>query len=349
MAAVQLANSFKVTLYTIAAGAVGATLGYLLSFPVYPITGPALFISLLCLAGFQCAIADPVRDSALLFIGISIGTGVNAQAAAAVTKWPIAFVVLAIMVLCVLLSCRYLLIHLFNFGPRSATLAATPGHLSFVISLGTAMDIDITPVAVVQAVRLLALTLCVPVVTMLFGIDIGQAMATPTGPSMKLIHLAALIIGSLLIALTFKRYKIPAAFAIAAMLLSAVTQLSDLTPGTLSQTVVFPCLVIVGILIGSRFSGITLQQLKNHLLAGIVTTTATVIIACIAAVPVAMILGMQTAHVIIAFSPGGLETMIAMGAVLGANAGFVAACHVGRLFLLMLLVPAILSRSKPVP
>jgi uncharacterized membrane protein AbrB (regulator of aidB expression) len=38
--------------------------------------------------------------------------------------------------------------------------------------------------------------------------------------------------------------------------------------------------------------------------------------------------------------------MIAMGAVLGANPGFVAACHIGRLLLLPLLVPALLAKHK---
>lgn len=341
---ILLPETFNITARTLTAGIIGAALGHLLSFPVYPITGPALLLSLLCLAGFQLDISNPVRDAALLFIGISIGTGVNNQAAEAVIKWPIAFAILAIMILCVLLSCRYLLIRFFNFTPRSATLAAAPGHLGFVISLGTSLNIDITPVAVVQAVRILALTMCVPFITMLFGIDIGSEIA-PSGPTMSILHLACLIPVSITVALILKALKVPAAFIIGAMLVSSVTQISGLTPGTLSNVVLFPCLVVVGVLIGTRFSGISLQQLKSNLWAGLATTTATMVLACLAAAPVAMVLGMPIGHVIVAFSPGGLETMIAIGAVLGANAGFVAACHVGRLLLLTLLVPVVVSWS----
>jgi uncharacterized membrane protein AbrB (regulator of aidB expression) len=39
--------------------------------------------------------------------------------------------------------------------------------------------------------------------------------------------------------------------------------------------------------------------------------------------------------------------MIAMGAVLGVTPGFVAACHIMRLVVLSLLLPAMLSRLKP--
>jgi len=55
---------------------------------------------------------------------------------------------------------------------------------------------------------------------------------------------------------------------------------------------------------------------------------------------------MPVAHVLVAFAPGGLETMIAMGAVLGVVPGFVAACHVARLMVLTVLVPAMLGRVR---
>ena len=64
------------------------------------------------------------------------------------------------------------------------------------------------------------------------------------------------------------------------------------------------------------------------------------------ATPVAMFLDMPLTHVLVAFAPGGLETMIVMGAVLGANPGFVAACHVGRLLVLSVLVPVMAARAR---
>ncbi len=52
---------------------------------------------------------------------------------------------------------------------------------------------------------------------------------------------------------------------------------------------------------------------------------------------------MPTAHVLTAFAPGGLETMIAMGAAMGASPGFIAASHMARLMLLLALVPLFLG------
>ncbi len=334
-----------ITLYTLAIGLAGAGLAYLLSFPVYPLLGPAILVSAVGLAGIKCDVAVPVRDTALLFIGISIGAGVNDEAAAAILSWPIAFVALAIMLVVILLLCRYLLGRYFGFDRRSATLAAAPGHLGFVLSLGSTLHVDLARISVVQAIRLLALTLCVPFVAIMFGIDVSTSMPVAE-QTMQATHLVPLVAASAALGLLLARVSVPAPYLIAAMLLSAITQLSGLTPGSLTQVIALPCFIVVGTLIGTRFSAITPRQLKDSLLAGSLTTTLTVIVACLAALPIAVILDMPVAHVIIAFAPGGLETMIAIGAVMGANPGFVAACHVTRLFILTLLIPWVVSRDN---
>jgi len=157
-----------------------------------------------------------------------------------------------------------------------------------------------------------------------------------------------LLVLALGLGLILKRLRVPAALLIGAMVVSAIGHLSASSPGVLSPSIAQGTLVIMGTLIGTRFSGISISKLRQSLTAGLATTTLTVGLAVVAATPAAAFLGMPVAHVLIAFAPGGLETMIVMGAVLGANPGFVAASHVGRLLLLTVLVPAVLSRTpKP--
>ena len=58
---------------------------------------------------------------------------------------------------------------------------------------------------------------------------------------------------------------------------------------------------------------------------------------------------MPLAHVLVAFAPGGLETMIAIGVVLGVIPGFVAACHIARLLVLSVYLPMMLARLGAAP
>jgi len=336
------------TLYTLAVGAVGAGLAYWLHLPIYILIGPAILISAISLFGFQFAINDSVRDVAFLLIGIGIGAGMNTEATAAFMRWPIAFAVLAIMLMTILKLCQYLLVRFFRFDPRSAVLAATPGHLSFVLGLGAALDLDVAKVAVVQSIRLLALTLLVPLVAILFGVKLGTNIL-PAGVSMQGIHLLGLIVVSSAVGMVLKRLNIPAAILIGGLITSSLAHAVDLTPGVLPAHIALPCFMIMGTLIGTRFSGISVSQLKAALFAGLTITIVSILLAVIAALPIAYILGMPAEHILVAFAPGGLETMIAMGAVLGANPSFVAACHIGRLLMLPVFVPFLLRRSKKLP
>jgi len=51
-------------------------------------------------------------------------------------------------------------------------------------------------------------------------------------------------------------------------------------------------------------------------------------------------------QLLIAFAPGGVETMAAMSVLLDADPAFVAAHHVLRLFVLTALVPIVLRLRK---
>ncbi len=329
-------------------GAAGALVGWLISLPLYLLTGPAIVISVLALAGLDLKIPTLIRDAAFLFIGIGIGSGVNAEAADAMLRWPLAFIALFFMLIAAMATCRFVLNRWFGFAPRSAVLASAPGHLSFVLALAASAGGDVMRVTVAQSVRLLSLTLVVPAVAVLMGLDLsGPVFAAPE--RLSFLHLVALVVVSLVVAAILKPLRVPAPILIGALVTSALAHLTDLAPGVLEPRVTAACLIVMGTLIGSRFVGVTPRQLAQVAGAGLTTTVVTVCLAFLAALPTAYLLGMPVAHVLVAFAPGGLETMIVMGAVLGANPGFVAAAHVGRLLMLSVLIPLFVARSEPDP
>ncbi len=333
------------SLVSLAVGAAGAALGYLVHLPLYMLTGPAVLVSVLSLLGMRLGIAPLLRDIAFLFIGIGIGAGVNAEAAAAMLRWPLAFVALAVMLVIAMILCRVLLVKGFGFDRLSAVLASAPGHLSFVIALGETYGVNLTRVTVAQSVRVLLLTLTVPALVALMGLDMSQGMA-PSGDILGVGYIAVLVVLSLISGWVLERLRVPAPLLIGAMLVSSIGHLSDLSPGVLEPKITLACLVLMGTLIGSRFSGTSPMTLFRYAGGGVAITALTTVLAIGFAVPVSMFLDMPLPHVLVAFAPGGLETMIVMGAVLGANPGFVAACHVGRLVILSILIPLMASRAR---
>lgn len=341
----EIRSTLIVTTYTLVAGAAGATIGYLVNAPVYVLTGPAVLISLLSVAGLRFALPDRLRDAAFLFIGIGIGAGINSDVAAALLHWPLAFLALGITLVAILFVSRFLLMRFFGLDHQSAVLAATPGHLSFVMSMSASLDLNITNIAVIQSIRVLAMTLLVPFAAVLGGFEIGGDILPP-GIPMKQLHFGLLIALSIVAGLICQRLKVPAAMLMGAMIVSSATHLTELTPGTLHPTVALVSFVILGTLIGTRFSGISLSNLRKSALAGLTITVASAALAALAAYPIALALDMPLPHTLVAFAPGGFETMVAMGVVLGASPGFVVACHIARLLILPILVPLALRQPK---
>ncbi|MEO0360259.1 MAG: AbrB family transcriptional regulator [Pseudomonadota bacterium] len=344
MAGITLTDETRSTARALAAGVAGAGAAHLIGVPAAPILGPALLISALAAAGVRFAIAAPVRDAALLVLGIGVGAGVDEQATAAMARWPIAFAALAATLTATLFSARFVLTRFFGFDRRSATLAAAPGHLSFVIGLGEATGADLTRVTVVQTVRLLALTIVTPFAALAFGVEVDVA-AVAGGPAMAVAPFAAVVAGSAALGFVLRRYGTPAPMLIGAMIVSAGAHVGGAVKGGLGPELALAGFVVVGSLIGARFSGITLAALRSAAGAGLAATAIAAGLAVAAAAPVALIVRMPAAHVMVGFAPGGLETMIALGAVLAASPGFVAACHVGRLLLLSILIPLVLFRG----
>ena len=141
------------------------------------------------------------------------------------------------------------------------------------------------------------------------------------------------------------RLAVPAPLLMGAMLVTGVWQLSGVRSGVMPDWLVMPAYVALGALIGTRFAGVTTAALLRNLGAGLAITGVAVVFAGVAALGVAWALGMPQAHVLLAFAPGGLETMIAMGVVMGAVPGFVAACHMTRLMVLSVLLPVMARRG----
>ncbi|MEO0390156.1 MAG: AbrB family transcriptional regulator [Pseudomonadota bacterium] len=338
-------SSLRITAQSLAIGAVGAGLAEWLSLPIAVLTGPAILVSLAALLGVRTGLDTAVRDILFLVIGVSIGSGVDTNATGAMLRWPLAFAALAVMLVLTLWLCGRLLEQLFQMDRRSAFLAAAPGHLSFVVGLSSELGLDTTRVVVVQSVRVLALTLSVPALAWTFGVDLDGAVLRD-GARLSWSHFARLLVVGGLIGWVLMKLRLPAPLLIGGMIASSAGHGSGLTPGLPPPWLAYAALLAVGTLIGSRFDGMTRAALLHSLLAGLMVTFVCVAMALAAAAAVAAALGFDTVHVLVAFSPGGLETMIAMGVILGANPGFVAASHVARLLFLTVLLPAFVGRLK---
>jgi len=331
---------------TLAVGAVGAVLAQLLQLPAPYLTGPAALVTLVGVMGVRTRVPDPMRDGCFLTIGLSMGTGVNPEILAAAAQWPLSLVALGLALLAIFLGGAAALQRLLGFDRVSALLAATPGHLSYILSLSTETRSDISMIAVAQSLRVLILTLLVPLVVA--GLtDADLSMGLRPGAVMNLWHLGLSLCLAAALGLVLKRTRMPAAFLMGGMIVSTLSHGTGIIPGLVPAWITVPSFAIMGTLIGTRFSGVGLGQIARASGAAAILTALALVATVTAAWSMHLALDLPVINLLIAYAPGGLETMAALSVMLDADPAFVAFHHAFRILLLTFLVPAVLPRSEP--
>lgn len=324
-------------------GAFGAAVAFALSLPAPFLTGPAIAVTLAGLAGAAMEVPARVRDAAFVVLGVSMGTSVTPDVLVAARTWPASFVLLFAALVAILWASRSMMARLWGADRRTAVLSAAPGHLSYVLGLADANGLDIRMIAIVQSIRVLLLTLAVPPLVMVLESDL--AVVAPPRAAMAPGWLVASLAAAALAGLVLKRLRLPAAYLLGGMAVSTLTHLGGVVGGHVPQALVIPAYVLLGTLIGTRFSGVTPRELRAAAMAGLALTGMAVTIALAFAFVAASLTGLPLDQTLIAFAPGGVETMSAMALLMNADPTFVAAHHVSRLFFLTFLIPLALGRS----
>jgi membrane AbrB-like protein len=131
------------------------------------------------------------------------------------------------------------------------------------------------------------------------------------------------------------------------MALSGALHGAGALSGALPDEAATVALAVAGAVVGVRFHGITLPQLRRLGLAGLCVTLSSTAVAAAAALAASWLLGVPFGQAWVTYAPGGVEAMAAMAYALGYDPAFVAAHHVLRLVLLMTLLPLLLRRLAP--
>lgn len=333
------------TALTILIGAAGALLAWLFGLPAPFLIGPAIAVTVAGLAGLDLEIAVGARDTVFVVLGASMGQSVTPEVLDAATRWPVTLGCLGILLVAIIWLTQQMLRRFWQLDRATGLLSASPGHLSYVLGLTEGVRADLPFVSIVQSIRVLSLTVCVPFAVALAGpLSSAEAIASPQ--VMALPALLAVLLLSGAAGFAFNQVKLPAAYLMGGLIVSAALHASDLTAGVVPPVLQIGAFVIMGSLIGTRFSGVTLPDLRRSLAAGLAVTLLAVILAAGFALLAAELTGFPPTALLIAFAPGGVETMAAMSVILGLDPTFVAAHHVARLLMLTVIVPLFVIRRS---
>lgn len=327
------------TLLTLAVSALGGLVATWLQLPAGWLMGGALAVTAAAMAGLPMRMPDRLRDVAFLLIGMSMGASVAPDSLALITSWPVSLAGLVLELVLIIWLTGWMLTAVFKLDPGTAYLSSFPGHLSFVMGIAAAGVGDQRQIVIIQVIRILMLTIVVPIGAVFLPID----HFTPPTPSAyldawQLLGLAAACIA---VGLVFLRLKVPAGFVLGAMAAATVGKLAGFYDAAMPGPLVIITFVLTGALIGSRFAGITAREFLTAAKGGIIATAMTVGIVSLVTWGVSLVVDMPYGQLWLGLAPGALEGMGALGIALGYDTAFIAAHHVIRLLLLSVAIPTV--------
>jgi membrane AbrB-like protein len=335
----SLPKSLFPTLFTVAASTAGGAIATLLGLPAGWLMGGALAVTAATMAGMPVSMPNWLRDVVFVLIGMSMGASVAPDSLQLLGSWPISLAALALELVLIVALTGWMLVRVFRLDPGTAYLSSFPGHLSFVLGIAAAGIGDSRQIVIIQVIRILMLTICVPIGAVFLPID---HFTPPVAESfLDIWQLLALAAGCVVVGMIFVRLKVPAGFVLGAMAAATGAKLGGLYVDGMPPPLVTVAFILTGALIGSRFAGVTRAEFFTAAKGGFIATAMTVGIVTAIAYGVSLLVDMPFGQIWLGLAPGALEGMGALGIALGYDTAFIAAHHVIRLLLLSFAIPAI--------
>ncbi|WP_100502139.1 AbrB family transcriptional regulator [Geodermatophilus chilensis] len=327
---------------------VAAALAVTLALDVLDLPSPSLFAGLLAglargLAGRRrLAVPGPATTAAQGLIGVSIGALVDVDTLAAIGRdWlPVLLVTVGTLLLSVLAG---LLMRLQpGVSPVTGAFSMVAGGASGITVMARELGADDRMVAVLQYLRVLLIVVLMPVTAVaLFGAAPRSGGTTvddagPGWPAGLLFVAVCLLAGTPLARLL----RIPVPTLLGPMLVAAGLDLGGLSGGAdVPVPLETAAFLVIGLMVGLAFTRDNLRTIGRALPLALVVILGLVAACAGLGAVLAATTGAGALDAYLATTPGGLYAVLATAQDSGADATFVLAVQVLRLFVMLFSAP----------
>jgi len=325
---------------TLLIAAAGGIAFALLGFPAGLVSGSVLAVAAAALLGRPVKVPVMLARVGYVIVGILLGAVVTPQTVKGFVTWPasIALLVVAAVAMIVVTASYLRIVH--RWDPLSALMGASPGSMIQVIALSTELGADLRAIAIVQTMRVLLLTIGIPVGLALFGL-VAPALPSARGPAglSSLPEMAIVVAVSTATALALMRLRFPGGLIFGAMAGSGILHGTGLVTAVLPWWIGAAAVIVLGAVVGSRFAGASPRLVLGYLGAAFGSFAVSLTIAGVFVVLVTYLFPFPVANVAVAFSPGAQDTMMVLALALHLDPVFVGAHHVARFLVVTITVP----------
>lgn len=323
-------------------GAAGGLAFTAAHFPAGWLAGAMTFTAVAALAGRTVYVPRAVARAASVVMGITIGAGVTPATLHSIAAWPLSIAMVALSVAAVTVATFSYLTRVHHWNPVTAIYASIPGGLAQVMALAAeeGRRCDIRGVAIVQTMRVVILTVVVPVTLSLMGRSGGARPPAGTVAAADApLAFTAMTTAAVAAALALTRVGFPGGMLFGPLAVSAVLHGSGAVAVAVPSWLSTAAMVGLGTLAGSRFTGLGPRLLLWYFGAALGAFAVSLAVTVVIGLAVTLAVPVPVGDMIVAYAPGAVDTMMVLALALNLDPVFVGAHHIVRVFVVLLGMP----------
>ncbi len=332
---------------TLALGAAGGIAADAIGVPLAWMMGAMVVTTAASMAGLPLLVPAWARQPNVAVLGVMLGSGFTPLIIQRFDDWLPTILGVAVYVTLVTFILSWYFRRIGHFDPVTAFFAGSPGGLNEMVIAGREMGGDDRTIALVHGARVLLVVMAVPFGFVVFG-DYHPGSRPPIGGAVfdlpwrdALLLAGCAVVG----AVGAKLLRIPAAFVIGPMIVSAAVHLTGWSDSRPPAFLVGLAQVVLGCGVGARFSGVAFGFLLRILRLSIGATLVMIGLTLAFAYALRGLAETSFEALVLALAPGGLAEMSLIALAMSIDAAFVATHHVLRIGMIVVAAPLLFRRA----
>lgn len=323
---------FVPILLAIMVAVAGGSLATWIGIPLGWLLGALVACAVASVSGLTLQPPPGARHLGQLAIGVSIGLKLTAVVLGKAVLLAPYMLASTLYVMAITTLAAAVMARLANVDRRTAFLATSSAGVTEMAVMARALKADPDVVALTQTLRVALIVLTVPPLVMLLGADGGlgddEASLAVLHPSMLLALCAASAFAAA--ALSWLRH-FPAPWLFGPILVGAAAALLAGQTGGLSREALIAAQLLIGMVLGCKFSREALTRLPRAAAAGVAVAVVLIITGVAGGFALHLVSGIPIETAVLAVAPAGIAEMVLTAKLLHLDAVTITAFHLVRI------------------
>jgi len=332
----------KSQITAILVGVIGGGIAFFVGLPLPWMLGPMIANTLAALVRLPIAGPMQLRPFVIPILGVMLGSGITADVFGLLGTWAVTLIVLPVF-LAIAAGLSYGVYRkIGGYDPITAFYSAMPGGLNEMLILGAKAGGNERRIALAHAARILVI---IVFVALFFGLVLGVSSGGSDAASWVALDEITVwdyaVLGLCAVAgsILGQRLGLPAAAIFGPMILSGVTHVAGIVTVAPPTVFIIIAQITMGTIIGTRFVGATLVEVRRDLGLSAVASLLMLLAAVLFAQAIQMISSVPLAQAFLAYSPGGLAEMSLLALAMDQDATYVSVMHIIRIAMVIAVAP----------